>query len=173
MFAAGSVACALAPELAWLIAARGVQGIGAALLLPNSLAILGGTFEGAARSRAVGHLGGAARSVAAAIGPVLGGWLIDTVGWRAIFLINLPLAAGAIAIGLYAIEKDHGGLARTRLDLAGAILITAALTGLTWGLTEGSGARGWSASAALAVAAGLAVWRRCLYGRRSAWGTQR
>ena len=87
-FAAGSAACAAAPSLAWLIAARAVQGIGAAMMLPNSLAVLGGAFEGAARSRAVGFWA-AAGAMAGAVGPVLGGWLIDTVGWRAIFLINL------------------------------------------------------------------------------------
>ncbi|MDB5483319.1 MAG: transporter [Caulobacteraceae bacterium] len=156
LFAAGSAGCALAPGLEWLIAARAVQGLAAALVLPNSLAILGGTFEGAARSRAVG-LWAASASAAAAVGPVLGGWLIDTVGWRMIFLINLPLAAAAIALAWRGVEADSGRAEGARLDLAGAVLITAALTSLTWGLTEGAGAWGWNAATLLAVAAGLAL----------------
>jgi EmrB/QacA subfamily drug resistance transporter len=153
-FAAGSVACALSTGLTQLIVARGVQGVAAALVLPSSLAILGGAFEGAERSRAVG-VWAASASIAGAVGPVLGGWLIDTVGWRAIFLINLPLAAAAIALALYAIDGDRRGPGQTPLDLAGAALATAALAGLVWGLTEGSGAGGWSASSVGAVVTGL------------------
>ena len=82
-----------------LLAGRGLQGIGAALLMPNSLAILGASFAGEARGRAIG-IWAAMGAVMAAIGPVLGGWLIDMVGWRAIFLINLPLAPGAIVLAL-------------------------------------------------------------------------
>ena len=105
LFALGSAACALAPTLGWLCLARALQGIGAALLLPNSLAILGTAFEGAPRGRAVG-VWSAAGAVASALGPVLGGWLIDKVGWPAIFLINLPLAAAAVALSLYAVRDD-------------------------------------------------------------------
>ena len=154
LFAAGSAACALAPTLTWLCLARAAQGIGAALLLPNSLAILGGTFEGAARGRAVG-VWSAAGAVASAIGPVLGGWLIDRVGWPAIFLINLPLAAAAVALALFAVRDDSADASDARLDIAGAAIATAALAALTWGLTAGSGAGGWSAAAVAAVSAGL------------------
>jgi EmrB/QacA subfamily drug resistance transporter len=156
VFAAGSAACAAAPALEWLILARAVQGLAAALMLPNSLAILGASFEGPARSRAVG-IWAAASAIAAAVGPVLGGWLIDTVGWRAIFLINLPLAAAAIALALAAIQRDGPSPGGGKLDLAGAALITAALTGLTWGLTEGSGRAGWSAPAIGAALAGAVL----------------
>jgi EmrB/QacA subfamily drug resistance transporter len=151
-FAVGSAACALAPSLAWLIAARAFQGVGAAMVLPNSLAVLGASFEGPARSRAVGFWA-ASSAVAAAGGPVLGGWLIDTVGWRAIFLINVPLAAVAAALALYAIQP---GLRTSsgKLDLTGAALVTLALTGLTWGLTEGAGKHGWTAASVGAVVAG-------------------
>ena len=154
LFAMGSAACALAPTLVWLCLARAVQGIGAALLLPSSLAILGGSFEGAARGRAVG-IWSAAGAVASAIGPVLGGWLIDKVGWPAIFLINLPLAAMAIAIALYAVRDDSAAATGARLDIAGAVIATAALAALTWGLTAGSGAGGWSAGAVAAASVGL------------------
>ncbi len=153
LFGAASAACALSTRLEWLILARGAQGLAAALVLPGSLAILGEAFEGAARSRAIG-LWAAAAAIAGAIGPVLGGWLIDTVGWRAIFLINLPLAAAAIAIALHAVPADRGGLSQARLDLAGAALATEALAALTWGLTQGSGAGGWNAPAIGAVAVG-------------------
>jgi EmrB/QacA subfamily drug resistance transporter len=152
-FAAGSAACAAAPSLAWLIGARVLQGLAAALMMPNSLAILGDSFDGPARSRAVGIWAGAG-AAAVAVGPVLGGWLIDTVGWRAIFLINLPLAAGAVGLALYAIPPGKPAPAGARLDLGGAALITGALTALTWGLTEGAGRAGWTAPAIAAVAAG-------------------
>jgi EmrB/QacA subfamily drug resistance transporter len=163
LFAAASAACALAPRLEGLFAARGLQGLGAALLLPSSLAILGGSFKDAARSRAVG-VWAAASAMAGALGPVLGGWLIDSVGWRAIFLINLPLAAATIALALYAIEEQRPEHGRGRLDLAGGALATASLAGLTWGLTAASGRQGWSLSAVAALAAGLIlavafVWR--------------
>jgi len=155
VFAAGSAGCALAPSLPWLIAARALQGLAAAMMLPNSLALLGASFEGRARSRAVG-LWAASTSIAAAAGPVLGGWLIDTVGWRAIFLINLPLAACAAALALWAIPPSPSAKKHARLDLAGAALVTLALTGLTWGLTEGAGKGGWTPGAIGAAVAGAA-----------------
>ena len=142
LFALASAACAASQRLDALFAARGVQGLGAALLLPNSLAILGSAFEGEARSRAVG-LWAAVSAMAAAAGPVLGGWLIDTVGWRAIFLINLPLAAAAIVLALYAVPASRAERRDDRLDLLGGVLATASLAGLTWGLTEGSAHGAW------------------------------
>jgi EmrB/QacA subfamily drug resistance transporter len=171
LFAAGSAACAAAPSLALLIAARGAQGAAAALMLPNSLAVLGGAFEGAERDRAVG-VWAASAAVAGAIGPVLGGWLIDTVGWRAIFLVNLPLAAAAIGVALYAIEPDRSRPTGARLDIRGAVLITAALTAAIWALTEGAGPRGWTGPADLALIAGGAlaaafVWTELRQGDRA------
>jgi len=154
LFAAASAACALAPSLPVLLAARGVQGIGAAILLPNSLAILGDSFAGEARGRAIG-IWASAGAVLAAIGPVLGGWLIDVVGWRAIFLINLPLAASAILLALITVH-DSRERDRPALDIPGAVLATVALGALTWGLTVGSGHNGWTAFAAATIAAGVA-----------------
>jgi len=152
-FALGSAACAAAPNLEALIVARAFQGLAAALVLPSSLAVLGGAFEGAARSRAVG-VWAAAAAIAGGVGPVLGGWLIDAVGWRAIFLINLPLAALAAGLALYAIAPGPRAAPQARLDLGGAFLITAALTGLAWGLTEGAGPGGWTPLAIAAIAGG-------------------
>ena len=155
LFALASLGCALAPGLAWLIGARFVQGVGAALLMPNSLAILGAAFTGEAKGRAIGTWA-AAGAAMGALGPVLGGGLIDTVGWRAIFLINLPIAAGAVLLaGRYA-PADHDAGGRT-LDTPGAVLATLGLGALTWGLTIGSGRSGWTAGAAAAVIAGAVL----------------
>jgi len=141
LFAIASLLCAVAPSLELLLAGRGLQGIGAAILMPNSLAILGASFSGAARGRAIG-IWASIGAVMSAIGPVLGGWLIDVVSWRAIFLINLPLAAGAIVLALIAV-KDSRERGRPALDMSGAALATTALGVLTWSLTIGSGPAGW------------------------------
>ena len=99
LFTAASLACALAPGLELLLAARVVQGIGAAMLMPNSLSILSHAFSGEEKGRAVGTWA-AVGAIASAFGPPLGGWLVDAVGWRAIFYINLPVAAVAIGLAL-------------------------------------------------------------------------
>ena len=107
LFAIASLACALAPSLVWLLAGRAAQGIGGALLMPNSLAILGASFSGVARGRAIG-IWASASAIMSAAGPVIGGWLIDATGWRAIFLLNLPPAIGAIILALIFVrDKPH------------------------------------------------------------------
>ena len=143
----------LAPDLNLLLAGRALQGVGAAILMPNSLAILGASFSGEARGRAIGIWASMGAGMAA-IGPVLGGWLIDVVGWRAIFLINLPLAAGAVVLALLYVH-DSRERERPALDIPGGLLATAALGALTWGLTLGSGRGGWTIFAIGAVGAGL------------------
>ena len=153
LFAVASAGCAFAPSLLWLIAARGVQGAAAALLMPNSLAILGAAFSGEARGKAIGTWA-ATGAMMGALGPVLGGWLIDTVGWRAIFLLNLPIAVGAIALALRFVVDTPSAAKPTPLDVGGALLATLALGGLAWGLTIGSGPRGWTLTALFAVVAG-------------------
>jgi EmrB/QacA subfamily drug resistance transporter len=155
LFAAASILCASAPNLFFLLAGRALQGIGAAILMPNSLAILGADFSGEARGRAIG-IWASMGAVLAAIGPVLGGWLIDVAGWRAIFLINLPLAAGAIILA-WIFVADTSDADRPALDSPGGILATAALGALTWGLTLGTGRGGWSILALGGVSAGLAL----------------
>jgi EmrB/QacA subfamily drug resistance transporter len=133
IFAITSLICALAPSLPILLAARAAQGVGAALLLPNSLALLNAAFSGEKRGRAVG-IWAASGAAMAAVAPLLGGWLVGTVGWPAIFYINLPLALGAILLALrYVAESRERGGGRT--DYAGAFLATAGLGGLTYGLT--------------------------------------
>jgi EmrB/QacA subfamily drug resistance transporter len=136
-FALASAACAAAPALAWLLAARGLQGIGAALLLPNSLAILGGSFSGEARGRAIGSWA-AAGALAGALGPIVGGWFVDTVGWRSIFLINLPLAMIAGYLSWKYVEERKESQQAAPLDATGAALATLALGLLTWSLTKAS-----------------------------------
>ena len=152
LFGVASLACAAAPTLPVLLAARAAQGVGAAILQPNSLAILGVSFEGEARGRAVG-LWAAAGAVLGAIGPVLGGWLIDTAGWRFIFLINVPLALGAIGLALGFVREVPPGKDAPALDLPGAVLATAALGAITWSLTLGTGPAGWTP---VAIGVGLA-----------------
>jgi EmrB/QacA subfamily drug resistance transporter len=136
LFAVASLMCAAAGNVAWLLAGRVLQGIGAALLMPNSLAILGATFEGETRGRAVG-MWAAAGAAGGAIGPLLGGWLIDVIGWRTIFLVNVPLAALAIYLAVRFVP-DEREADRRPLDLPGAALATVALTLLTWALTVAS-----------------------------------
>jgi EmrB/QacA subfamily drug resistance transporter len=151
LFGAASIACALAPSLAWLLAARFFQGVGAALLMPGSLAILGRSFSGGAKGRAIG-IWAAAGAAGGALGPVLGGWLIDAGSWRLIFLINVPLAAAAVALAYRYVGADADD-GTGPLDATGAVLATTGLGLATWALTEGS-ARGWSPAAMVALAAG-------------------
>ena len=171
LFALASAGCAAAARLDWLFAARGIQGLGAALLLPSSLAILGASFEGEARSKAVG-LWAASSAISGALGPVLGGFLIDSVGWRAIFLINLPLAAAAIGLALYAVPARHPAKDTAHLDVVGAALATAALAGLSWSLTVASGDKGWSLTSILVALVSLAlsaafIWQERRLGERA------
>ena len=156
LFAAASAGCALAPSLLWLVFARVLQGAAAALLMPNSLAILGGAFSGEARGKAIGTWA-ATGAMMGALGPVLGGWLIDTVGWRAIFLLNLPIAAGAIVLALKFVVDAPSTANEAPLDIGGAILATLALGGVAWGLTIGSGPLGWTPAAVAAVGAGAVL----------------
>jgi EmrB/QacA subfamily drug resistance transporter len=146
LFGAASGGCALAPSLPWLVIGRATQGVGAALLMPNSLAILGGAFSGEARGRAIGTWAATA-SMTAALGPLLGGWLIDNFGWQMIFLINLPLAVAAIVLALKYVADVPDPHEKTALDVGGAGLAILGLGGLAWGLTLGTGQQGWTAMA--------------------------
>lgn len=134
-FALASVLCAVAPDAFWLILFRVLQGVGAALLMPESLAIIEAVYHPDDRGRAIG-LWSALGGIAAAVGPLLGGWLIDVTGWRSIFLLVLPLAIVVVAVGLMRIPR-----ARTSrpapLDLAGATTAFLALGLLTYGLIRG------------------------------------
>ena len=154
-FAAASTLCAMAPGLELLLAGRALQGISAAMLMPNSLALLGSSFDGEERGKAIGTWA-AAGAIAGAIGPLLGGWLIGTVGWRAIFLINLPLAAGAIALGWAYVGESRERQVKA-LDWLGVGVATASLGAVTWGLTVLSGTSGRTGVGAAATGAGIAA----------------
>ncbi|HEY2464800.1 MAG TPA: DHA2 family efflux MFS transporter permease subunit [Steroidobacteraceae bacterium] len=150
VFALASLGCALAPNLPALFESRLIQGIGAAVLLPNSLAILGQTFSGESKGRAIG-IWAATGAAMAAIGPVIGGWLIDLGSWRAIFLLNLPLASGAIILAWRFVPHDRHTEAYP-LDATGGVLATIGLAALTWALTIGASPRGWTPAAMAAAA---------------------
>ncbi len=153
VFALASLGCALASGLPALLASRLLQGIGAAMLMPNSLAILGQTFSGASKGRAIG-IWAATGAAMAAVGPVIGGWLIDLGSWRAIFLLNLPLACGAIVLAWRIVPRDRRRESYP-LDTIGGILATVGLAALTWALTVGSGRNGWTHPAL--IGAGVSV----------------
>jgi EmrB/QacA subfamily drug resistance transporter len=133
IFTAASIACGLSPNIEVLILSRAVQGLGAALLTPSSLAMLGATFDEHERSHAIGVWAGAGALTAVA-GPVLGGWLVDQLSWRAIFLLNLPVAlAAAVLAILFACESRDDNA--KRLDWTGAITVALGLAAITWGLS--------------------------------------
>jgi EmrB/QacA subfamily drug resistance transporter len=115
-----------------LIAARAVQGVGAALLVPSSLAIIAAVYPEAERGKAIG-IWAAAGAITTSVGPVLGGWLVDAVSWRAIFFLNVPLAIVAVALALGAVPNQRGSI--ERLDWPGAALAIAGLAAVTWALT--------------------------------------
>jgi EmrB/QacA subfamily drug resistance transporter len=151
-FAAASLACGLAPSAGWLICARFIQGAGAALLTPTSLAIIGAAYSGRERGPAIGTWA-AAGALTVALGPPLGGWLVDSIGWRAIFFINLPLAALALLLAMK-LPADHGERAG-KLDVEGALLAITGLGLLSFGLI--SLGEGNSRAGAMAIAAAVPV----------------
>lgn len=134
IFAAASGACGLASSVHQLVIARSIQGIGAAFLVPGSLAIIGACFDEKTRGRAIGTWSGFT-AITTALGPVLGGWLIEHASWRWAFFLNLPLAAAVIAISLWRIPESRGSSAK-RIDWLGALLVTVGLGGLVNGFIE-------------------------------------
>ncbi|MEV4243234.1 MFS transporter [Streptosporangium canum] len=134
-FAVASALCGLAPNVETLIAARALQGVGGALLTPGSLAIIQASFVREDRPRAIGAWSGLG-GTAAAIGPLLGGWLVQTVGWRWVFLINLPVAALVVAVAVRHVPESRDVEATGRFDVLGAALAALALAGITYGLID-------------------------------------
>jgi len=154
-FAVASLLCAAAPSANLLIAARALQGIGGALLMPGSLAIIEASFDPKDRSAAIGAWSGLS-GVAIAIGPFLGGWLIEAVSWRLIFLINLPLAAIVVWVSARHLPETRDPNAVSGLDLPGAALAALGLAGVIYALTEGPDL-GWGSPVVLFTGAGGAL----------------
>ena len=156
-FTVASVFCALSPNATALAVARAGQGVGAAFLVPGSLAIISATFAPEDRGRAIGAWSGLS-GVSTALGPFLGGWLIDAVSWRWVFLINLPLAAVAVAITLKHVPETRSTFEHEP-DWLGAGLAAAGLAVLAWGLIE--------QQAVAAVLGGLALLAFLIFEARS------
>jgi EmrB/QacA subfamily drug resistance transporter len=133
LFGLASAACALAPSAAWLVAARVVQGIAAAILTPASLALIGATYPREERNRAIG-VWAAASALTTAGGPVLGGWLTETFGWQSVFWINPPLAVAAV--GILAVAAPQDRREPRPFDIIGAAILAAALGALAWALSQ-------------------------------------
>lgn len=150
-FTIASLGCGLAPTGGALVAARAVQGVAGALLVPGSLAIIDASIAGDDRGRAVGMWAGLA-GVSSAVGPFVGGWLVDAGSWRWVFFINLPLAAAAVSATVRHVPESRSG-SEQRLDLFGAALVTVGLVGVVFPLIEVP-AHGWSALTAVSAAVG-------------------
>lgn len=152
IFAIGSILCGLSPSMPALIGARVLQGIGGTMLAPASLALLGASFEGPDRGRAIGTWSGLT-AVAGAIGPVAGGTIVDHLGWRWVFFINIPIAIAVVAIALRHMRESRDEGETGRLDLVGSLLITAALGAIVYAFVV-SGLDGWTPRAIITLVAG-------------------
>ena len=137
LFALASVWCGLAPDVSQLIIARAVQGIGGALLVPGSLAIISASFGEERRGQAIGTWSGFT-AITATVGPVVGGWLIEHVSWRAVFFINVPLAVAVLLIAFWRVPESRDAQAARRLDWWGAGFEAFGLGALVYGLIESS-----------------------------------
>jgi EmrB/QacA subfamily drug resistance transporter len=142
LFAAASAWCGFAPDIRHLVAARALQGVGGAMLVPGSLAIISAAFPTAQRGKAIGTWSGFT-GITAAIGPVLGGWLVQHFSWRWVFFINLPIAVAVIAISFLFVPESCGESDNHKLDIPGVFLITLGLGLLVFGMIEAPGL-GWT-----------------------------
>jgi EmrB/QacA subfamily drug resistance transporter len=140
VFTAASIACGLSPSAGILIASRAVQGIGGAMLVPESLAIISAAFPEAERGKAIGTWAGFS-ALTTALGPVLGGTLVDALSWRAVFFINLPVALVALAIALRHVPESRGGEADAAIDWQGGVLASVGLFGIAFAASAASSAR--------------------------------
>jgi EmrB/QacA subfamily drug resistance transporter len=149
LFAVASACCGLAVSIQQLIVARGLQGVGGALLVPGSLALISSSFGAEERGRAIGTWSGFT-AITTAIGPVMGGWLIEHFSWRWVFFLNLPMAALVVGLSLYRVPESRDEEMARRLDGWGALLATVGLCGVTFALIETGrgGSRVWMAGLA-------------------------
>jgi EmrB/QacA subfamily drug resistance transporter len=149
----GSTLCALAPSIGALIAGRVVQGVGAALVVPSSLALLNGTLRPADRARGIGVWAGLA-TIGTTVGPFAGGWLVDNASWRWVFLLNVPLIVAGLIV-LRHVPENGDTRSTLSLDVLGGLLAVVGLAGVIYALTDGP-AHGW-ASASVAIIAAIGV----------------
>ncbi len=160
LFAGASAWCGFAPSIGSLIVARGVQGIGAAMLVPGSLALISASFPDAERGRAIGTWSGFT-AITASVGPVLGGWLVQHLSWRWVFFLNLPLAVVVVLVSLWRVPESRGEKTHPGIDGWGATLATVGLGAVTYALIEGpGGGRGgwvWGVVGVCALAGFLVV----------------
>jgi EmrB/QacA subfamily drug resistance transporter len=152
LFSISSATAGLAPDTAWLVGSRVVQGIGGALMMPATLSIVTNAFPPAERGKAIGTWAGVS-ALALAIGPVLGGFLTEAVSWRAIFFINLPVGVAAVLASLFAVRESRDHTVGREVDYAGVATLTVALTALVLALIEGN-AWGWGSVPVLSLFAG-------------------
>jgi EmrB/QacA subfamily drug resistance transporter len=137
VFACSSGAIGFAPNDTWLVAWRAVQGAGAALMMPGTLSIITNAFPPAERGKAIGTWAGVS-ALALAIGPVLGGFLVESVSWQSIFFLNLPVAVGAIVVTLFAVRESRDESVAPRIDVLGVLTLTTGLAALVLALVEGN-----------------------------------
>ncbi len=147
VFTLASILAGLAPSIEWLIAFQALQGIGSALMVPQSLAIINAYFPESQRGRVIGLWAGISGAIAA-VGPWLGGWLVENFSWRAVFFINIPISVSALIIAILFITESQKSTGR-RLDWTGTLLIFLGLLGIAYGLITGP-VEGWSQNTVLA-----------------------
>src|SRR4051812_27009481 len=149
VFATASALIGLSPTEGTLVAFRAVQGVGAAMMMPATLSIITNAFPPAERGKAIGTWAGVS-AIALALGPLVGGWLTEDVTWRAIFFINVPVAAVAIAVTLFATRESRDETATRQVDYPGIAALTVGLTALVLALVEGN-AWGWTSTPILTL----------------------
>jgi EmrB/QacA subfamily drug resistance transporter len=155
VFTVASLACGFAPTVGWLIGARLVQGVGAAALVPGSLALIDTGITEEDRGRAVGIWAGMS-GVTTALGPFIGGWLVDAASWRWVFFLNIPLAAAAVWIAARHIPESRDATPRGRVDILGGAAVTLGLAGVIYALIEAP-SRGWTPVTVTAAVIGVAA----------------
>src|SRR2546421_8063031 len=154
LFTLASVFCGLAPNITVLIIGRAVQGLGGALLVPGSLAIISATFDSKHRGQAIGTWSGFT-AITSVLGPVLGGWLVQYASWRWVFFINVPVAVIVLTVLFWRVPESRGEENSPRLDYAGALLATLGLGGIVFGLIEAGNVGLGSPEVLIALAIGV------------------
>jgi EmrB/QacA subfamily drug resistance transporter len=155
VFALSSACIGLSPDQHWLVAGRAVQGIGAAFMMPGTLSIITNTFPAEERGKAIGTWAGVS-ALALALGPVVGGALTEYVSWRAIFFLNLPVAAGAVIVTLFATKESRDETTEHRVDFPGIALVSIGLTSLVLALVEGN-SWGWGSPEIVGLLVGAVI----------------